>query len=914
MPPKTCAKSWCKKPLPDDYQRKTCRKCLDQAQASQKKCAEEKKSAGEKRKRLDEDLFNGTSDSDEEENEVLFKTFDSANDLFRALRSLITQKKPLNFRGAFQWDEDDRTSAKDKVRAMIMQVWKVTGYRFTVKNHKILKSGHYTRLFCSQDECRKRRAKKSKNPDAKLRDTLGMKRFNCQSLLTVSYALRKHDKSMVQIHLQHYDPHVHYYDVGMPEGAAAIIRQHAEWRTPVELSGEVRQKFPQVTSQQVGNAWRKVSEMFWKRDDRQITSLKLLLSEFENDIDVFDIGPLPEGIEMVCWGMKKICDTLKGKVYEIGLDATYNTNSSHLELYSILFEHDNAGFPGSYCLLTTASACDPGKRTRALKLWMTAVKTTYGINPQYIHLDKDMAEIGASKEVWDAKISLCWWHLRRAVRTRIASGKLTTTPYDAQRAHSEFSFIDLNFIPSVRADRKEYEGGDPTLFVSVVSESVGEHIPMASPSSGSQSGIPRITIRVPPPIPKPPPTLDSSGIPKIRIPPRSSFASEYPEFCDSEVEEGWKSDGDSSDDEDKEQGSRRTFCAPEYRQDIVNLMERHYCAHPLIPGYSHPSSAGIREWAVRQMYSYCSKYDLCQVWAYLWENWYRKGRWELWARSVDKMIPILKTTMMVESHWRRIKHDFLHHFHAPRLDLLAWILVTKLVPLYNQRLLQIMTETGRYRNLASWRKAFKTEWKKLETRPISIPINDAYRPNPVQWVCGCPHFHKSRFLICKHLVQAVQEVPPVFFLQVTRNRTAPFWVHTSLRPKGEEPPKLTDDSSIDPDIDSFNILTQEHYAVVQEDEELVDIEADFRTFDEEIDEQISLLRNFANGLEYQKQFKDQRFLDAYKREGNGMLQMMIRCLNRERQYNSTRSQNPRTWRAESSAVMLYKERPNGVNT
>ena len=30
-----------------------------------------------------------------------------------------------------------------------------------------------------------------------------------------------------------------------------------------------------------------------------------------------------------------------------------NTNSKNLELYSIMAEHDNAGFPVSYCLLST---------------------------------------------------------------------------------------------------------------------------------------------------------------------------------------------------------------------------------------------------------------------------------------------------------------------------------------------------------------------------------------------------------------------------------------------------------------------------------------------------------------------------------------------------------------------------------
>ena len=115
---------------------------------------------------------------------------------------------------------------------------------------------------------------------------------------------------------------MHYYDVGMPEGAAAIIRQYAEWLTPVQLTGKVQQDYPHVTSQQVCTTWAKVSEIFWRRNDDQITSIKLLLKESEDDVDIFDVSPLPEGVEMVCWGMKKINSTLKGKVVEIGLDAT----------------------------------------------------------------------------------------------------------------------------------------------------------------------------------------------------------------------------------------------------------------------------------------------------------------------------------------------------------------------------------------------------------------------------------------------------------------------------------------------------------------------------------------------------------------------------------------------------------------
>jgi hypothetical protein len=94
---------------------------------------------------------------------------------------------------------------------------------------------------------------------------------------------------------------------------------------------------------------------------------------------------------------------------------------------------------------------------------------------------------------------------------------------------------------------------------------------------------------------------------------------------------------------------QHTFCPLDLRDPVIKLIEAHFCAHPLIPGYSAPTPEGIRAWAVKQMYEFCHKHDLHKVWAYLWENWYQPGCWELWACSCNPEIPVLKTTMMLES-------------------------------------------------------------------------------------------------------------------------------------------------------------------------------------------------------------------------------------------------------------------------
>lgn len=73
-----------------------------------------------------------------------------------------------------------------------------------------------------------------------------------------------------------------------------------------------------------------MSEMLWKRDHMQLPSAKTLLTEFGDNVDVFEIK-VAEGVEQLCWGMKKIASKLKGKIVEIGIDATceYQQSQSH---------------------------------------------------------------------------------------------------------------------------------------------------------------------------------------------------------------------------------------------------------------------------------------------------------------------------------------------------------------------------------------------------------------------------------------------------------------------------------------------------------------------------------------------------------------------------------------------------------
>ncbi|THV07112.1 hypothetical protein K435DRAFT_825684 [Dendrothele bispora CBS 962.96] len=651
----------------------------------------------------------------------------------------------------------------------------------------------------------------------------------------------------------------------MPQRVTDIIHENMGHCTPNNLVPLIQAEFPNITSAQVYSAWIKLSEELWKHAENPLESAKQLLEELRDEVEVVHTK-VADGVEQLCWVLKKITGPLGKGVVEVALDATYRTNSAHLELYCVMAEDDNAGFPLSYCLLSTATSIEQRKRTKALCRWVRKLRDQWDVHPEFVHIDKDMAEIGMVRKVWPhAKIQLCWWHLRRAVRERLAKTKLSTTPYNPIRARLEFSFIDVDFQPPGAPDTNEASTiTNPHLQVETEVKRDFGPTELMLPDGRK--------VKIIPPVPR---TMSDD------------------EASDNETVDG-----------------RRTFCPPEYRESIQKLMDSYLHTHPLIPGYAAPTPEGIREWAVRQMYKYCEQNDLREAWAYLWENWYRPV----------STIARLKTTMVMESHWRRIKKDFLHHFHKPRVDFLVWILMVKLAPSYYRRLDLIQRPVGRgYRNLSSWRQ-------------ITYPLNPKYKPNVHRWVCTCPYFAKSRFLVCKHLVQMVKEVPVTFFHEVTRNRTSPIWSHPSLKPKHQLDTEMlsygqvgiptssptSPTSSLPSSPTSSPALNPTGLPAADSDDDENDDDVDMAfipshipigTFEQRLTGWIYKVRNFGHLLEYQKQFRDSRMLDVLDREGARFERLIDDCLAVETRENHNRGDRARTWDTARANAMYFRSRP-----
>ncbi|KAI9430358.1 hypothetical protein F5148DRAFT_1296338 [Russula earlei] len=135
--------------------------------------------------------------------------------------------------------------------------------------------------------------------------------------------------------------------------------------------------------------------------------------------------------------------------------------------------------------------------------------------------------------------------------------------------------------------------------------------------------------------------------------------------------------------------------------------------------------------------------------------------------------------MGTENFWKQLKHNHLHHMLQPRLDLLVWILVTKVTPKYIAcaEVLEDTHHLGHSKPLSSYQKCFKSSWKQLTDASVSRNI---YVTDVTTWMCNCGQqmYHSQH--LCKHLVQSVQPPPMHFWHQVVCHHILPLYCHPAL--------------------------------------------------------------------------------------------------------------------------------------
>jgi hypothetical protein len=118
-----------------------------------------------------------------------------------------------------------------------------------------------------------------------------------------------------------------------------------------------------------------------------------------------------------------------------------------MELFGGMADLHGEGLPLSYLFVVTSANAPPKTKEMVLVEWMSALKAR-GITPEFTLSDKDQIEINALRSVWPtAKHQLCFWHVLRALKRRLANNREAPAFYRATEASSHFPFIDATFLP-----------------------------------------------------------------------------------------------------------------------------------------------------------------------------------------------------------------------------------------------------------------------------------------------------------------------------------------------------------------------------------------------------------------------------------------------------------------------------------
>ncbi|KAG7444733.1 uncharacterized protein BT62DRAFT_933783 [Guyanagaster necrorhizus] len=142
------------------------------------------------------------------------KVYESSQEMLDALRICFMQEKQVDFSGSYIVLNEPPMLDKHRVQLVSHDVWRTSGYRFTVKDHPRTKDGHKTRLWCTQDDARQNR----KGPPEKARtlvtgEVVAKTRYPCHSRLLISSRdTTQPNHRMVTVRIHHYAAHAPYHE------------------------------------------------------------------------------------------------------------------------------------------------------------------------------------------------------------------------------------------------------------------------------------------------------------------------------------------------------------------------------------------------------------------------------------------------------------------------------------------------------------------------------------------------------------------------------------------------------------------------------------------------------------------------------------------------------------------------------
>ena len=135
----------------------------------------------------------------------------------------------------------------------------------TVRNHDytLINNGVTGRFWCCQDVAHRKKTQPSTKDGVQHRETLGLKRFKCQSELLITCTSNEAAQTL-RIILSHSQNHTPYFDVSIPPKAIDIIRDNIDWALPNDIIGKIQLRYSHVTEKQITTVWTKFAQSSWK--------------------------------------------------------------------------------------------------------------------------------------------------------------------------------------------------------------------------------------------------------------------------------------------------------------------------------------------------------------------------------------------------------------------------------------------------------------------------------------------------------------------------------------------------------------------------------------------------------------------------------------------------------------------------
>ncbi|KAF8871756.1 hypothetical protein BD779DRAFT_1575140 [Infundibulicybe gibba] len=179
--------------------------------------------------------------------------YDDRTQLITALRERFKQGQHVDFAGTYRM-VDPGVTHKQRIQTITHEIWKATGYRFTVKDHPRIKDGHKTRLICSQDQANKTKTRGKVTRPMINGENLARGRYPCHSrLFLTSRDAGLPGLRLVTVRMHHELSHDPYHDASAPPEVTQTLWRSMGWGhnpSPAEYTGLAPQIDPGSDSDQ----------------------------------------------------------------------------------------------------------------------------------------------------------------------------------------------------------------------------------------------------------------------------------------------------------------------------------------------------------------------------------------------------------------------------------------------------------------------------------------------------------------------------------------------------------------------------------------------------------------------------------------------------------------------------------------